>query len=134
MPQEQLKALEEGHSFSFRELSGAEASGILLCHFEWLYRQFRLISRPVEPVEPLRMAIKALVALLVPAAARLGEPNVSNASILCRPSPEELLPGGRARGAEYWEQCQNGTRNGTERSGYYHNPSLRKLEDIMRPR
>ena len=74
------------------------------------------------------MALLSLL-LVVPAFARLGEPNISNASISCQPSAEELLPGGKARGAEYWEHCaaENATR-----SGYYHNPSLRKLEDIMR--
>ena len=73
------------------------------------------------------MAMILAFALLLPVAARLGEPNISNASETCHLRAEDLLPGGKARGAEYWEQCGNVT----ERSGYDHNPTLRKLHDIM---
>lgn len=50
---------------------------------------------------------------------------------LFRPTPEDLLPGGKARGAEYWENYTFDA-NSTLRSGYYHNPSLREVHSIQR--
>jgi len=89
------------------------------------------------------MAMKFLV-LSVPVVclARLGVPANNSTgpepNSQFHPSPEDLLPGGRARGAEYWENYtvdeSDDYENLTLRSGsgYYHNPSIQKLTSIMR--
>eukprot|EP00438_Fugacium_kawagutii_P019986 Skav227320 [mRNA] locus=scaffold4402:77511:78269:- [translate_table: standard] len=83
------------------------------------------------------MAMKFLVlAMPVTCLARLGVPtNSSSPETTSRfhPSPEDLLPGGKARGAEYWENFTVGEDdNSTLRSGYYHNPSIRTLLGVMK--
>jgi len=79
------------------------------------------------------MAMKFLALSAVPLClARLGSPNSTNSTeTQFHPSPEDLLRGGKARRAEYWENFTF-AENDTLRSGYYHNPSLSTLKNIMR--
>lgn len=95
------------------------------------------MSRVASPeLEREKMAMKLLV-LTVPVAclARVGGPanssNFPEQTSQFHPAPEDLLRGGKARGAEYWENFT--LTNETLRSGGYdHNPSIRTLLNIMK--